>query len=84
MVKNFVILFQGIIIGVLALTILIMSFIYYTVRDDRDACVDFQVDAFIACEWECNECIDNYADNYDFEGDGWGLGRQDVNNKEKL
>ena len=84
MARNFVILGQGIVIGVLALTILIMSFLYSIVKQDRNEWANFTIESFEECEWECTSCIDRFSDGYDFEGGKWDYDTKHADYKEKL
>ena len=61
MVKNFVLLGQAIVIGVLALTLLITLFSYHMVKEDRDEWADFIIEAWTECEYECKNCLDKFS-----------------------
>jgi hypothetical protein len=64
MYKNFIILGQSIVIGVLALTLIINSFFYNVIKNDRDEWAEFTISAYSECEFECKRCIDSYASDY--------------------
>jgi hypothetical protein len=64
MVRNFIILGQSIIIGVLALTLLITSYFYNNMKQDRNDWAEFVISSYSECEFECKKCIDSYAWDY--------------------
>jgi hypothetical protein len=64
MVRNFIILGQSIIIGVLTLTLIFAVYSYHAAKSDRDDWANFIISAYVECEYDCTNCIDRFSWTY--------------------
>jgi hypothetical protein len=77
MIKNFIVLGQAIVIGVLALTLVITSFSYHMVKEDRNEWANFMIEAWTVCEYRCENCLDKFSYTWRWYWDS--LDRQEIN-----
>jgi hypothetical protein len=66
MIKNFIILGQAIVIGILALTLIFSVYSYHRTKEERDDWTNFMIQAYSECEYECENCLNNIGYEWKF------------------